>query len=768
VPVVQNTARDPAGNGCRATVTIRLIAGDVGSVNTPGYSIDGTVLGITQVRADVAGFWSVELDPNADYEPVGTFYEVIEQPPGTAVAYVHHIEVPDEPGTFDLAGLLVDTDPPAPATLYLLAAQKGAAGGLATLDEDGQVPADQLGNASGGGGGGAVSSVFGRTGAVTAQSGDYTKAQVGLSSVDNTSDAGKPVSTLQAAADTAVAAAAAAALAAHEADTTAVHGIINTASLVLTNDSRLTDARTPTVHAGTHASAGSDPVTLAQSQVTGLTAALSGKQDADADLAAIAGLDSGTAGALTTDGAGWIRKTYAALKTALALVKGDVGLGNVDNTSDTGKPVSAATQTALNAKVTGPANARDLGLALFSGTTGKVATGTDHLYAEIDGNDVYLHIGDPNVSGEAAFVFHPNEVDSQVLRVDTNSTGDSTLVLPSLGGTLARVEDVTSAVAASAATRQPLDGDLTTIAGLTATTDNMIQSVGSAWASRTPAQVRTALAVAPLASPTLTGTPAAPTAAQGTNTTQIATTAYVQTEVGLLVPKSLVDAKGDLLVGSANDTVARLAVGSDGQVLTADAASTNGVKWATAAGGAGTDFKVATKPRTGKWYRAPSFGPVGSNLSMSTLNRCYFVPFRLAASTTFDRIGVDVATAGTATAVLRLGIYSPDAAGDLPGTLILDAGTVAGDALGAKQATISQLLAAGMYWLCVCNQVASGTAIRAVTSYDPLIEYSSGASMFTGTTAPGAVVATGITGAFASNPTINDNDNGPIIGLRAA
>ena len=37
--------------------------------------------------------------------------------------------------------------------------------------------------------GGAVSSVFGRTGVVTAQSGDYTKAQVWLGNVDNTSDA---------------------------------------------------------------------------------------------------------------------------------------------------------------------------------------------------------------------------------------------------------------------------------------------------------------------------------------------------------------------------------------------------------------------------------------------------------------------------------------------------------------------------------------------------------------------------------------------------
>jgi hypothetical protein len=42
--------------------------------------------------------------------------------------------------------------------------------------------------------------------------------------------------------------------------------------------------------------------------------------------------------------------TAAQAKTALALVKGDVGLGNVDNTSDANKPVSTATQTALDAK----------------------------------------------------------------------------------------------------------------------------------------------------------------------------------------------------------------------------------------------------------------------------------------------------------------------------------------------------------------------------------------------------------------------------------
>lgn len=55
----------------------------------------------------------------------------------------------------------------------------------------------------------------------------------------------------------------------------------------------------------------------------------------------------------------------------VSLVKGDVGLGNVDNTSDLDKAVSTATQTALNDKVTGQAGSVDGEIALFSGTGGK-------------------------------------------------------------------------------------------------------------------------------------------------------------------------------------------------------------------------------------------------------------------------------------------------------------------------------------------------------------------------------------------------------------
>ena len=39
-----------------------------------------------------------------------------------------------------------------------------------------------------------------------------------------------------------------------------------------------------------------------------------------------------------------------ALSANISLTKADVGLGNVDNTSDANKPISTATQTALNAK----------------------------------------------------------------------------------------------------------------------------------------------------------------------------------------------------------------------------------------------------------------------------------------------------------------------------------------------------------------------------------------------------------------------------------
>lgn len=48
---------------------------------------------------------------------------------------------------------------------------------------------------------------------------------------------------------------------------------------------------------------------------------------------------------------------------------------------------------------------------------------------------------------------------------------------------------------------------------------------------------------APLNSPAITGVPTAPTAASGTNTTQVATTAFVQSALTNIEPRSLTTAK---------------------------------------------------------------------------------------------------------------------------------------------------------------------------------------------------------------------------------
>lgn len=63
------------------------------------------------------------------------------------------------------------------------------------------------------------------------------------------------------------------------------------------------------------------------------------------------------------------------------------------------------------------------------------------------------------------------------------------------GTTLSYDNSTYLTTASAASTYQPLDADLTTIAGLTATTDNFMVGASSTWASRTPTQVKTSLAL---------------------------------------------------------------------------------------------------------------------------------------------------------------------------------------------------------------------------------------------------------------------------------
>lgn len=59
-------------------------------------------------------------------------------------------------------------------------------------------------------------------------------------------------------------------------------------------------------------------------------------------------------------------------------------------------------------------------------------------------------------------------------------------------------------------------------------------------------------------------------------------------------PLTILDAKGDLISATAADTPARLAVGTDGQVLTADSTTSTGLKWATASSGGMTLISTIT------------------------------------------------------------------------------------------------------------------------------------------------------------------------------
>lgn len=65
----------------------------------------------------------------------------------------------------------------------------------------------------------------------------------------------------------------------------------------------------------------------------------------------------------------------------------------------------------------------------------------------------------------------------------------------------------------------------------------------------------------------------------GNADTNVPTEKAVKTYADTMLPKSLVDAKGDLLAASADNTPARQAVGTDGQILAADSSQATGLRW---------------------------------------------------------------------------------------------------------------------------------------------------------------------------------------------
>jgi hypothetical protein len=203
----------------------------------------------------------------------------------------------------------------------------------------------------------AVSSVAGKTGVVTLAKGD-----VGLGSVDNTSDLAKPVST-----------ATQTALNAKENTITAgttsqyyrgdkTFQTLDKSSVGLGNVDNTSDANKPvstatqtslnakqnTLVSGTNIKTintqnilGSGDITIGGSATWG---SITGTLSTQTDLQTALNAKQNT---ITT---GTISQYFRGDLSLATLDKTAVGLGNVDNTTDLNKPISTATQTALNAK----------------------------------------------------------------------------------------------------------------------------------------------------------------------------------------------------------------------------------------------------------------------------------------------------------------------------------------------------------------------------------------------------------------------------------
>jgi hypothetical protein len=220
------------------------------------------------------------------------------------------------------------------------------------------------------------------------------------------------------------------------------------------------------------------------------------------------------------------------------------------------------------------------------------------------------------------------------------------------------------------------------------------------------------------------------------------------------------DAKGDLVAGTGADTFAKLTVGANDTVLTADSTTGTGLKWATPA------ISIPIYPiKPDRYYRTPGvLASLGPNE-----DETYYAPILLPACTV-DRIGFKTRSTFSGTVEYRLGIYAANTSTNKPDTLILDAGLATATAASTEyEITISQALSGGLYWLAINPQVLSGganTAIEAVTDAPQYSAIGVGSGSICSTSETAGAVQTGVTGAFANAGTVSLVSYAPGVSVR--
>ncbi len=209
---------------------------------------------------------------------------------------------------------------------------------------------------------------------------------------------------------------------------------------------------------------------------------------------------------------------------------------------------------------------------------------------------------------------------------------------------------------------QPLDGELTALAGLTSAANKLPYFTGSGTAALTEFT------------------------AAGRALLDDADASAQRTTLGLSAGATAAQASG-----------AEITAGTETGIRTYSPADIVSFVDQHAAG-AGVD--PTPGHRTGIWYHAyPGISP--STLTL-TVNRIYYVPIFLSAAT-YTKLGIEVTTLASGNA--RLGIYGNS--NGIPGSRLVDGGTVATGTTGEKSVTISQVLNAGWYWLAVICDAAA-------------------------------------------------------------
>ena len=107
------------------------------------------------------------------------------------------------------------------------------------------------------------------------------------------------------------------------------------------------------------------------------------------------------------------------------------------------------------------------------------------------------------------------------------------------------------------------------------------------------------------------------------------------------IQNAIVDAKGDLISATAADTPARLAVGANGTVLTADSAEATGLKWAAPAGGGKVLQVVSTKYSTQTTIASSTLTDTGLSLSITPSATTSKVLVLVSQQATLERLSAN-------------------------------------------------------------------------------------------------------------------------------